>query len=244
MNKQEYISALEKALKSVGVRDCGEILEEYEEHFDMKTADGYSEEEVSARLGIPEAIAAEFRRISPDKSRGIGSKIALATGFFFADVSLALPIFITLYAWVVSLYVTAAALASSGIIMVFGIARIESLAYYVHMPHMPYLSAALIGLMLAALAVLAAVGAEYCRIYTTRMLKAYIRWHKTSWNKTARKSPPKSLHPVLKPKRRRRMRNVALISLAVFIITLFAGFGSMVIASGSFEPWHVWRWFM
>lgn len=38
--------------------DAGEILEEYEQHFAFKLADGYTEQEIARNLGSPFEIAA------------------------------------------------------------------------------------------------------------------------------------------------------------------------------------------
>lgn len=43
MTKNEYISALGRELKRLGVPDAGDVLEEYEQHFAFKGADGSTE---------------------------------------------------------------------------------------------------------------------------------------------------------------------------------------------------------
>jgi len=244
MNRHEYLASLEKALKSAGVRDASDILEEYAEHFDMKTADGYGEDEIAARLGPPEEIAAQFKEIAPDEGRGLGTKIMLAIGLFFADLSLAVPFFSMLYAWVLTLGALAVSLTLPGLVMITGIDRLDMVSAYVNTLYMPYVCALLLGIALLALGVLAFIGTLYCAIYITHLLRAYVRWHKTVWAGAGRKSPPKPLHPVIAPKKRRRMRSIALISLLVFVVFLITAVGSMILISGSFEPWHVWRWFV
>ena len=57
INKREYLAQLERELKRNHVPDAGEILNEYAQHFAFKLADGYSEEEISARLGEPALLA-------------------------------------------------------------------------------------------------------------------------------------------------------------------------------------------
>ena len=49
-----------KELKARGVADAADIEEEYEQHFAFKLADGYSEEEIAAKLGGPAKLAAQF----------------------------------------------------------------------------------------------------------------------------------------------------------------------------------------
>lgn len=60
MTKHEFLSQLEAELKKRKVADAADVLEEYEEHFAFKLADGYGEEEIAARLGDPAALAAQF----------------------------------------------------------------------------------------------------------------------------------------------------------------------------------------
>ena len=70
-------------------------MEEYAEHFDMKLRDGYSEEEIAARLAPPAEIAAQFGEIKLAGGGKTGNKIILAIGLFFADI-LAWPFIIML----------------------------------------------------------------------------------------------------------------------------------------------------
>lgn len=60
MTKNEFLSRLSGALASRGVADTADILEEYESHFVCKLADGYSEEEIAAKLGDPTQLAGQF----------------------------------------------------------------------------------------------------------------------------------------------------------------------------------------
>lgn len=64
MTKNEYISALGRELKHLGVADAGDVVEEYEQHFAFKSADGCSEEETAARLGDPLC----WRHSSPERA--------------------------------------------------------------------------------------------------------------------------------------------------------------------------------
>ena len=240
MNKQEYLFGLEKALKIAHVEDSADILEEYAEHFDMKMQDGYSEEEIAARLLAPKEIADQFSSIKTAGSARAMGGIILKSGLVFVDIVVA-AFFILLLAWVVALAGFAVAVLGSGVVAVLGIsATIPGGA--VVLPVMPYICSLLLGLSLLALAVLSAIGAEYCRLYVMQIRRAYARWHGGVWGKT-NISPPLPLHPVISPKKRRIMRRFALIALAVFVIAFIAGLGSMMLAAKSIEPWHVWGWF-
>ena len=58
MTKNEFMTRLMNELHRRNVADAAEVAEEYEQHFAFKLADGYSEEEIAAKLGAPEELAA------------------------------------------------------------------------------------------------------------------------------------------------------------------------------------------
>lgn len=60
MTKHEFMTRLTNELHKRNVADAADIAEEYEQHFAFKLADGYSEEEIAAKLGAPEELAAQF----------------------------------------------------------------------------------------------------------------------------------------------------------------------------------------
>ena len=56
MTRNEFMEKLTEELRRRRVDDAAEVAEEYEQHFAFKLADGYSEEEIAARLGVPEEL--------------------------------------------------------------------------------------------------------------------------------------------------------------------------------------------
>ena len=60
MTKHEFMAKLTDELKKRNIEDAADVAEEYEQHFVFKLADGYSEEEIAAKLGDPTALAAQF----------------------------------------------------------------------------------------------------------------------------------------------------------------------------------------
>lgn len=60
MTKNEFMAKLTDELKKRNIEDAADVAEEYEQHFAFKLADGYSEEEIAAKLGDPTALAAQF----------------------------------------------------------------------------------------------------------------------------------------------------------------------------------------
>jgi len=249
MNKRDYLAALEKSLKSAGVRDYDDILEEYSEHFDMKIADGFDEEEIAEKLASPDELAGQFKEIGTkegglkrEKKGNIAVKICKVSAVILLDLVI-YPTIFALYVWVFAFGVVAITNAAAGIFMASGLSQITQDIPYMHIPPMPYICALLLGLSLLGLAVLSAVGTEYCRLYINQILRKYARWHKNVLGSPP-PSPPLPLNPWMTPKKRRVMRTMALISLVVFAIGLIAATASMMIIAGAFEPWHVWGWFV
>ena len=60
MTKNEFMTILSGELKKKNIPDALDIIDEYEKHFTFKMSDGYSEEEIAARLGDPAALASQF----------------------------------------------------------------------------------------------------------------------------------------------------------------------------------------
>ena len=56
MTKNEFMAKLTDELKKRNIEDAADVAEEYEQHFVFKLADGYSEEEIAAKLGDPTAL--------------------------------------------------------------------------------------------------------------------------------------------------------------------------------------------
>ena len=85
MTKHEFMARLASELRKRNVADAADVTQEYEQHFAFKLADGYSEEEIAAKLGSPEELAAQFECTNTAKKVG-GSKALAVTGLCFADL--------------------------------------------------------------------------------------------------------------------------------------------------------------
>ena len=100
MTRETYISELTRLLKKQNTPDIEDIVAEYDAHFAYKTADGFTEEEVAAKLGSPAQIAEQFEQAQAGARRmGCG---VLKFGFGLLDFVLAL-VFTVLYGWVIAL---------------------------------------------------------------------------------------------------------------------------------------------
>ncbi|NLO49199.1 MAG: DUF1700 domain-containing protein [Clostridiales bacterium] len=237
MNKDSYLNELKNKLKANHVEEKDDILAEYEEHFRMKMADGYSEEEIAARLINPMEIALSYAQMNEQKAGRRSALIITGIGLFFADI-IVVMVFILLYAWVAVL--GGLALGSVGIsgILIgnYDISPVISV--------FPYIGRLTLGISLIALAVLSAVGTVYCSLYITQLGKSYLRWHKKTLSANGLAYPPLSKHPHIKDKIRRRLRSAALLSVVVFAVA-FLGSMLLLFALAGFRPfWHHWNWFI
>ena len=237
MKKDSYLHELKTQLKANHVEEKDDILAEYEEHFRMKMADGYSEEEIAARLINPMEIALSYAQMHEERAGRRSALIITGIGLSFADIVFVM-VFILLYAWVAVL--GGLALGSVGMAgMLIGNYDISPVT-----PIFPYIGRFTLGISMIALAVLSAVGTVYCSLYITQLGKAYLRWHKRTLSVNGLAYPPLSKHPHIKDKTRRRLRSAALISVVVFAVTIL---GSMLLlfALAGFRPfWHHWNWFI
>lgn len=67
MTKNEFVTQRTAELHKRNV--AADVVEEYQQHFSFKLADGYSEEEIAARLGDPVALAAQFGEAEAGEKR-------------------------------------------------------------------------------------------------------------------------------------------------------------------------------
>ncbi len=97
MTKNEFITQLTNELNRRKVADFADVVEEYEQHFAFKLADGYSEEEIAAKLGDPAVLAAQFGETDTVRQKS-GNKPLMVVGLCFADLFAGL-FFMLLAAW-------------------------------------------------------------------------------------------------------------------------------------------------
>jgi uncharacterized membrane protein len=237
MTKNEFLSKLENALKKNGIGDVDDILGEYEEHFAFKLADGYTEEEIAAKLGKPAELAAQFENDGSGEKRG-GRKLVTVIGLVFADLFAAIC-FALLWAFEAAMAAAAAATGTLSVCLLLGL-NIHS-----WIPAMPYWCGAIFGLCLAALTVLAAVGCIYVAAYLRQLMRSFARFQHNSMAAASGRPvlPPIPTNPQLPAKMRRTLRQFALVSLAAFAICFVLGMLVSMLSAHALSFWHAWGWF-
>ena len=238
MTKQTYLIELTGQLKARNVDDIDEIVAEYDEHFTRKMADGFTEEEIAAKLGAPKEIALQFAAVGSGADKKKSGRLLTGIGAIVTDIFV-VPFFILMYAWLAVIGATSVSAALFGICL---LVRPLLPPDFLFIPPMPYVGGAFLGATSIALAVLAAAATVYCGALTVQMGKSYGRWHKNAFSDG--KLPPYAMHPILKDRLRRRLRSVGLVALVVFVASFAIGFIILSASAGSLGFWHVWHWFM
>lgn len=234
MTKQEYLSQLKNELKRNGVADADDVVSEYEQHFLFKLADGFSEEEIAAKLATPESIAAQFAGIRSEGKRKSGKK-----GLLILWLTLIGVFEVMLYAaffWFIG-----ALFCGSLVPAALGVELIAGLNFMNILPPMPYGGALVFGVMLIALGVMLFLFAVYCFAFLRQMVRASLRWRKNMLGDEA--LPLLPLSPQFSPKTRRAIRGVLLWSVLLFGITFITGYMVLGFYTHSLGFWHALGWF-
>lgn len=238
MEKNEYLLRLQQALQKNNIEDVAEIMSEYEAHFSFKTADGYSEAEIIAKLDTPEALAASFEPTHMEKKK-TASKIMTAIGLGFADLFFGAFLLLLFCFFLLLVGISLAAAAAS-------ICLLTGLNIYGILPSMPYWCGAVFGISLLALSVLTIAGCIYFAVFAGQLFRAYRRFHYNAYAAAAGKAtrPSLGMHINLPAKTKRRLRVTTLLALSIFAASFVLAILVSMISAGAFEFWHTWQWFV
>jgi uncharacterized membrane protein len=234
MTKIEYLTELTSALNHSNVEDVEDIVAEYEQHFLFKLADGFSEEQIAAKLGVPSVVAAQFTGSNAKTNRGTGKKVLLTIWLTLVGIFEG-SLYLTFFSFAIALFAAALAIAGLGAEMIAGLNWMNLL------PPMPYAGALVFGMTLLALGVILFLAAVYCFAYLRQMVRASLRWRKNTLTGAALPSLPQG--PQFSPKAKRRMRSVFLWSVMIFGTTFVLGYALLGIFTQSWEFWHALGWF-
>lgn len=238
MTKLDFLETLRAELKRKNVSDAADIMEEYEQHFAFKLADGYSEEEIAAKLGDPKGIAAQF---DATQAAGNGGKKAITViGLGVADFFFGI-LCVLLVAWEVVMAALTLASGTAAVCLIGNLGMLE----VVSIPAMPYPCALLFGLTFLALTVLAAVGAVYFFGFIRQLIRAFGRLHKNTLSSASGRAvlPPVTVYPQFPAKVKRTLKKLSLLALTVFAVCFILCFLVCSVSAGTVEFWHAWGWF-
>lgn len=139
MNKQQFITELQKQLCGLPLSDINQTLQYYSEMIDDRIEDGLSEQEAVASIGDPQKIAKEIlmdiplpklvkQKIKSSRRMSalelvlliLGSPIWLSLAI--AAIAVVLSVYVVLWSVIISLYAVSFSLAACGVAGVFAFA--------------------------------------------------------------------------------------------------------------------------
>ncbi len=236
MTKLEFLELLKKELNNNNVADCDEIVYEYEQHFAFKLKDGYSEEEISAKLGNPADIAGQYDKneLPQRNTKKIFTLIGLGILDFFAFI-----FYIVLICFGIGIAAFAVCTITCAVCLI-GEGHIHNFV-----PNMPYHVAVIFGVTLIVLTVVIAVSLIYYTALLKQLFRSYQRFHSNTIATASGKAvlPSISVSSQISTKKHRTLRKIWIVSFLAFVFLFVASFAIAVIAAGNFEFWHIWKWF-
>ena len=234
MTKQEYLNELKAELEKNAVVDADDVVTEYEQHFLFKLADGFTEEEIAAKLGAPQHIAQQFAGL-PVERKHKKSKKAF-TVLWLTLIGIFEVMLYGAFLWfIVALFCASLVPAILGVELIAGINLMNIL------PPMPYGGAIVFGIMLLSASVLLIVAALFCFAYLRQMIRASLRWRKNMLSDET--LPPLPLNPQFSPKGKRALRGVFLWALLIFGTAFVLGYAILALYTHSLGFWHALGWF-
>lgn len=234
MTKQEYLNGLRTELGKNAIADADDIITEYEQHFLFKLADGFTEEQIAAKLESPAQIAIQYAGIPAQGKRKSRKKAFLVLWLSIIGI-----FEVTLYAaflwFVVALLCASLVPAALGVELMIGMNVLNIL------PPMPYGGAIVFGVMLLSLSIILVIAALFCFAYLKQMVRASLRWRKNLLSEEP--LPPLPLNPQFTPKGKRAMRGVFLGAVLIFGTTFVLGYTILAFYTHSMAFWHALGWF-
>jgi uncharacterized membrane protein len=239
MNQTEFLSELTKWLYLKQIPDVEDIMLEYRQHFALNLADGYSEEEIAAKLGTPKELANQFEAGTMPQPKRRGASAVAAVGLVFIDIFACL-LGILLAAWVI---VLAAATVAFGVLSV---CLLFQQIIHQWIPNTPTICQFFYAVSFLALAILSLLATWYCFLFVKQLTRVYFRWRRNIFFSAMGDVilPPLSMYPSIGHTLRRKMRGLALGATTVFGVGIVVSYVLSSVLAGSFEFWHVWGWFV
>lgn len=179
MKRKEFMKILKSQLSGIPKKDANELLEDYEDHFEMGLKKKRKEEEIAKSLGDPKVIAKQIRAEYHIKSaenkknlKNILRAVYASLGLGFFNVVVVLGPFIGVLAVLLSLFVVSIAVALCGLAAII-IAFVPSFS----MKAVTSAGLIFIGIGLIALGILFFIGNCYLSKYIYIGTIKYLKWN-------------------------------------------------------------------
>ncbi len=189
MNREEFMTTLEKHLDSVSIQEKREIIEDYTAHFEAGRAAGQTEEAIASELGDPEEIAGMYKtelsvrpavkqQAVPKDTSGsdIAKMVLVIIALLLFNGMIMLPFISTVLGIVISLFATAVVLVLTGLVL--GVGAFFSAPFMVFVkPIFGILGLFLGGVAMVSFGVLMFIGMVYASKWLIKLLVAYAKFN-------------------------------------------------------------------
>ena len=120
-----------------------------------------------------------------------------------------------------------------------------NLNIYGLIPTVPHWCGVILALAFAALAVMLVVGCIYYTAFLRQLIRAFGRFQRNALASASGVAtlPALAINPQFSAKTKRRLRAVALVSLALFAACFVLSYVVCSLSAGSLEFWHAWGMF-
>lgn len=185
MNKNEFLTTLEKSLVSVSPDDKREILYDYEEHFRIGEENGRSEEDLVKELGDPKSIAKQYKvnqsidlAQSQPSTKNIFNAVFAAISVGMFNLIFILGPFIAIVGVIVGLFAAAVGVTIAGGGMLLAIVLAPVIPQFVNIPlGIPIGALFFYGIGTLALGSLFLIGVYYLARYFYAGTIKYLKWN-------------------------------------------------------------------
>ena len=251
MDGQEFLFSLKGELERANCTESEYVLSRYEEYFELRRQDGYTDAETLKRLKSPREIVAPILEARAKKEAGpkagrraFGDRSGLLPVFTVAAIDFLAGLFFVLMGamWLggaadcISLVYAGAALIG-GKNPLFMLKHVE--IYFAD-----YWSGALIGLSLMVLAALIAMLLMFFAALLRQLFRAVARIDHNimSFRRARAYLPPFCISFGLSRQASRRLRMALGFALILFSLCFALGFISASVSAGEIRFWSAWKW--
>jgi len=168
MNKKKFMNEIKRNLKGLSKEDRDEIIEDYEEHFEIGKKKKRSENEIAKSLGNPKQLAKQAKleflvsKAEEEKSAKNILRVVFATiGMSFFNLVFILGPFFGFLAVIISLFATGFALTVSGLAVIIAGIFYPAFSHFIYFMSINPIAIVLAGICLTSFGALFSIGSWY-----------------------------------------------------------------------------------
>ncbi|WP_163582421.1 HAAS signaling domain-containing protein [Gracilibacillus saliphilus] len=175
MNKKEFLTSLESRLQKLSKEERQDILQDFNEHFEVGKEEGKTEEEIAHSLGSPSQIEKEIlasyyveKVESTSSASNIFKAVWAVIGLSFFNLVIVLGPFIAIVSLIAAGWITGAAFVLSPLLFLINVAVFPDSFEFFDM---------FFSLTLCGLGLLVVIGMVYLTRFGTKGLIKYLNYN-------------------------------------------------------------------